>query len=135
VERAVIAEEDRVRRKRVGEIFGEGCFKSAADYQASTLIFQLGDSPDHYYQSFIWSNRAFQLGDKNSLQCIALSVESYLVSIGHKQLLGTQAINIKGNKGCYCFQPSEPSVPEKMVLKFGGMSKQKRVELYSSLIK
>ena len=55
-------EHDLIRRKRVGEIFGEGCFKTAKDYSAASLIFQHGDTPDHYYQA-LWANRAVELGD------------------------------------------------------------------------
>lgn len=46
---------DRIRRKRVGEIFGEGCFKESADYAAAALVFQHGDHPDHFFQVFLWS--------------------------------------------------------------------------------
>jgi hypothetical protein len=48
---------DLKRRMRVGEIFGEGCFKSAADYAAAAPVYQHGTTPDHFYQTFIWSQK------------------------------------------------------------------------------
>src|SRR5262245_18012013 len=46
---------DENRRKRVGEIFAEGCFQTAADYSAAALIYQHGNVPDHFFQAFLWS--------------------------------------------------------------------------------
>jgi hypothetical protein len=31
---------DVLRRKRVGEIFGEGCFSKAQDFAAAALVYQ-----------------------------------------------------------------------------------------------
>lgn len=133
VQLSQMAENDRVRRKRVGEIFGEGCLKSAADFNAAALIFQHGDSPEHYYQSFLWSLRALQLGDSLNRDGVAVAIDRYLVNIGHKQLFGTQAKAIPGQKGCYCIQQSEPSVPESMVSKYAALSKQARAKEYNKL--
>src|SRR5437016_5319783 len=36
---------DLERRKRVGEIMGEGCINTAKDYAAASLIYQHGDVP------------------------------------------------------------------------------------------
>lgn len=65
---------DRTRRMRVGEIFGEGCFKSGNDFAAAALVYQHGDRPEHYFQTFIWSKRAFELGDARSKRMMALAV-------------------------------------------------------------
>src|SRR4051794_13456568 len=58
-----MSKHDLSRRKRVAEIFAEGCFKIASDYSEAALVFQHGDNPDHFSQSFIWSKRAVELGD------------------------------------------------------------------------
>ena len=73
------------------EILGEGCFKSAEDYAAASLIYQHGDSPDHFFQAFIWALRAVQLGDFQQKSLVAMTVDRYLISSGKKQLFGTQA--------------------------------------------
>ena len=128
-----MAVNDRIRRKRVGEIYGEGCFKSAKDFDAAALIFQHGDSPEHFYQSFLWSLRSVQLGDKRNTDGVAVAIDRYLVNTGHKQLFGTQAKAIPGKKGCFCMQQSETSVPDKMILKYAAMSKEARAKEYEKL--
>ena len=132
-EQTSMAEEDRKRRQRVGEIFGEGCFKNIEDYQAAALIYQHGDTPDHFYQSFVWSNEAMRLGSKKDAQGVAVAIDRYLVTIGHKQLFGTQAL-IVGEKGdCLCFNQNEKTVPASMIKKYGGMSLEQRVAMYVKL--
>lgn len=111
-----ISKNDLERRKRVGEIFAEGCFKTAADYNAAGLIYQHGDAPDHFYQTYIWAKRALELGDVDAKDLMALSVDRYLVSIGHKQLFGSQSGVFKTEEGirCLCLRPVEPSFPEEL---------------------
>lgn len=101
-------ENDLIRRKRVGEILAEGCFHVAKDYMAASLIYQHGDVPDHYYQAFIWANRAVELGDEDAKHFVALTIDRYLVSIGKKQLFGSQAY-VDHIGGCFCLQPIEKS--------------------------
>ena len=91
LQRSIFLENDLARRKRVGEIFGEGCLKTPRDYLNAALIYQHGEVSDHYYQAFIWANRALSLGDDKASQFVALTIDRYLVSIGHKQLFGSQA--------------------------------------------
>lgn len=107
-----VALRDRIRRIRVGEIFGEGCFKMAADYAAASMIYQHGDVPDHYYQAFIWANRAVALGDEEQKKLVALTIDRYLVSIGKKQLFGSQFFASETSGWCYCLQPVELSFPD-----------------------
>lgn len=59
-----MAHRDVERRKRVGEIFGEGCFLKAEDFAAAALVYQHGDVPEHYLQAFMWAKRAVELGDE-----------------------------------------------------------------------
>lgn len=102
---------DLVRRKRVGEIFGEGCFKSATDYEAAFIVYQHGNTPDQYFQAFIWSKQALALGSSHIKGEIAMALDRYLVSIEHKQLFGTQASQPTLG-GCWCVQPIEDSFPQ-----------------------
>lgn len=111
-----IDKNDLERRKRVGEIFAEGCFKTAADYHAAGLIYQHGDAPDQFYQTYIWAKRALELGDINGKSLMAVSIDRYLVSMGHKQLFGTQQGVFKTEEGvkCLCMEPVEASFPEEL---------------------
>ena len=114
-------QEDKTRRKRVGEIFGEGCFKTAQDYASAALIYQHGDVPDHYYQAFIWANQAVRLGDVTQKHLAALAIDRYLVSIGKKQLFGSQAsYGLAVPNKCYCIEPVENTFPDAIRLDYLG---------------
>lgn len=108
-----IAKNDLLRRKRVGEIFGEGCFKIPRDYLSAALIYQHGAVPDHYKQAFIWAKNALDLGEPNAKSLMAVAIDRYLVSVGKKQLYGTQvSILFNSSARCYCLQPVELSFPD-----------------------
>lgn len=102
---------DLKRRKRVGEILGEGCFKSAEDYSAAALIYQHGNSPDHFFQAFIWAQRAVTLGDSSAKELVTLTIDRYLVKTGYKQIFGTQ-LEKSENRTCLCMDPVEESFPD-----------------------
>lgn len=103
---------DEARRKRIGEIFGEGCFKTAEDYAAAALVYQHGNVPDHFFQTFLWAKRAVELGDSSQKRLMAMGIDRYLLNIGHKQLFATQASKPAMND-CWCLVELEKSFPEK----------------------
>lgn len=118
-----VANRDLLRRKRVGEIFGEGCFSKAKDFAAAALVYQHGDSPDHFFQAFIWAKRAVDLGDKSQKRLMALAIDRYLVNIGHKQLFASQASKPDMSpETCWCLQKIEPSFSDKQRKKISGKS-------------
>lgn len=102
---------DLSRRKRVGEIFGEGCFKTASDYMSGAIIYQHGNIPEHNYQAFIWARKAVELGDNAGKHFSALAIDRYLVATGRKQLFGSQFL-MKGLTACPCMEPVEMSFPD-----------------------
>lgn len=106
-----IKENDLNRRKRVGEIFGEGCITTDKDYLAAFLIYQHGDIPDHYFQAFIFAHRAAELQQKTGSPSAAAAIDRYLISIGHKQLYGTQYFS-DSLAGCLCMESIEESFPD-----------------------
>jgi hypothetical protein len=112
-----VAKRDLTRRKRVGEIFGEGCFVSSKDFAAAALVFQHGDTPEHFYQTFIWAKRAVDLGDSSQKTLMALGVDRYLVNIGQKQLFGSQAYQPQGQI-CYCLNTVEKTFPESLRVQY-----------------
>jgi hypothetical protein len=52
---AKVAKRDLKRRKQIAELFAEGCFKTAQDYMNAALVYQHGEVPDHFYQTYIWA--------------------------------------------------------------------------------
>lgn len=125
---------DLIRRKRVGEIMAEGCLKTASDYVAASLIYQHGDVPDHYYLAFMWANRAIALGDVKQKGLAAATIDRYLISIGKKQIFGTQfyADNIIQD-GCFCLQPVERSFPDSLRMKYIGKKLSNQYNYVSEL--
>ena len=118
-----VVQRDVARRKRVGEIFGEGCFSKAEDYAAAALVYQHGDIPDHFLQAFMWAKRAVELGDDGQRRLMAIAIDRYLVNIGHKQLFASQASKPEMKPGtCWCHQPIEPSFPDDLRKEIGGQS-------------
>jgi hypothetical protein len=108
-----VAKRDVERRKRVGEIFGEGCFSKAEDFAAAALVYQHGNVPEHFFQTFIWAKRAVELGDLRQRRMMAMGIDRYLVNIGHKQLFGSQATKPDfKSESCWCLQQVEKSFPD-----------------------
>lgn len=122
-----VAPADEVRAKRVAEIFAEGCFKSAKDYAAAALVFQHGVVPDHYYQAYLWSKRALELGDEHQKSMIANTIDRYLINLGYKQIFGAQSFWNRAPNSCHCLQPTETKFSEKLRVKFSGLSLKDRI--------
>ena len=115
-----MGENDLKRRMRVGEIFGEGCLKSADDYASAFIVFQHGNTSGQYFQAFVWSKEALLMGSAQvSKVDVAMAIDRYLVSTGHKELFGTQASRPHLN-GCWCIQPIEDSFPETIRSEYRG---------------
>lgn len=109
---AKIFPRDVQRRKRVGEIFGEGCFHQASDFASAATVFQHGDIPEHFLMTFLWSKKAFELsGDPQHKWWTAAGIDRYLVKSGLKQLFATQASRPEG-ESCYCLEQVEESFPQ-----------------------
>ena len=125
---------DEARRKRIGEIFGEGCFKTAEDYAAAALVYQHGNIPDHFFQTYIWAKRAVELGDPSQKRLMAMGIDRYLVNIGHKQLFATQASKPSMND-CWCLEEVEKSFPEKKRVELAQKSLAEMLQWVDSLNK
>lgn len=112
---------DEARRKRVGEIFGEGCFKTAEDYAAAALVYQHGNVPDHFFMTYLWAKRAVELGDSSQKRLMAMGIDRYLVNIGHKQLFATQTSK-PALANCWCLDDVEKTFPDKTRVKLAQRS-------------
>lgn len=116
-----VAVKDLKRRKRIGEIFGEGCITTPEDYFAAALIYQHGVNSDHYLQAYLWSKRAGEMGHPGGYQLSAAAIDRYLVSKGKKQLFGTQYYKNQDSK-CFCIQPVEPAFTDRLRKKYSDRS-------------
>lgn len=127
-----MSKNDLKRRKRVGEIFAEGCINTAADYKAAAMIYQHGTYPDHFYQTFIWSKRGVDLGDQKQNSMVGLGLDRYLVNSKHKQLFASQARKMNGSE-CWCLQPIEESFPDVIRLQYTGKTKADKIDWLKSM--
>jgi hypothetical protein len=121
-----VAPADEARAKRVAEIFAEGCFHSAKDYAAAALVFQHGVVPDHYYQTYLWTKKAIELGDETQKQLMVDAIDRYLISLGYKQLFGAQSYRDRP-PGCHCLAPVESKFADKKRIEICGSSLDKRI--------
>ena len=102
-------------RIRVGEIFAEGCLKTAEDYYDAAMIFQHGNAPDHFLQAHIWAARAAQLGKEEGKWLGAASLDRYLMNTGYKQLFATQAqTETNDPSSCWCLWPVDNSATDRI---------------------
>ncbi len=129
-----IARRDEARCKRVGEIFGEGRFSKPEDYAAAALVYQHGDTPDHFFQTYIWSKRGVDLGDSNQKRMMALGIDRYLVNIGQKQLFGSQATKPDFKpETCWCLEQVEASFPDELRKEYVGKSYAETIDRLKEL--
>ena len=124
--------QDTIRRKRVAEIFAEGCFSKAQDYAAAALVFQHGVTPDHFMQTFVWAKKAVELGDPSQKRLMAMSVDRYLVNTKRKQLFGSQAMKPDGSN-CWCLYPIENTFTDSMRKQYMNKSLADQVSWLQSL--
>ena len=125
---------DLQRRKRVAEIFAEGCFAKAEDFSAAAMVYQHGIVPEHFFQAFVWAKRAVELGDKSQKRRMQMAIDRYLVSTGHKQLFGSQAHKADYDpKTCYCLHQIEPTFTDNERTKDGGRSLERQYDWLKKL--
>jgi hypothetical protein len=127
-----ISERDDQRRKRVGEIFAEGCLRVAADYNSAALIFQHGSAPEHFFQTYIWASRAVALGDPSARWLVSRGIDRYLMNTGSKQLYATQGFS-EGERGCSCLWPVEESATDEDRKKIGADTMAERLKWIDGL--
>jgi hypothetical protein len=107
---SLVSPRDLHRRIQVADLFATGCLSTAADYANAAMIYQHGNTTDHYYQAFLWAHEAVKLGDNNSRWLTAAGIDRYLVKTGHQQLFGTQFSQDAAKH--WCIQPVAAEFPE-----------------------
>jgi hypothetical protein len=85
---------------------------SALDFHDAAFIFQHGDTPDDYLLAHILAMEAVVKGDTSSKWIAAATLDRYLMTIGQKQVFGTQ---YPDNTYLYYLQHSnDPDLGEKI---------------------
>lgn len=87
-------ESDLLNRKEVANLFAEGCFTTGRDYHNAALVFQHGEVPEHYYQTYVWTHRAVQLGDAEARWLIPRAIDRWALNSGCKQLFATNLVTV-----------------------------------------
>lgn len=128
-----VSPRDEARRKRVGEIFGEGCFKDAKDFAAAAIVFQHGVVPEHYFQTFLWAKKAVELGDDSQRWLMAAGLDRYLTKSGNKQLFATQASKVNITDECWCLEEVESTFPEKLRVAYAKKTLKQAMDWVDSL--
>lgn len=129
-----VAQNDLQRRKRVGEIFGEGCIKTADDYYHAAMVFQHGMIPDHFFQAYIWASRAAELGNKEAKWLSGASLDRYLMNLGYKQIYATQAKTLNNDSAtCWCLWPVDDNATEDLRKAFGMKTVQEQMRWLETL--
>lgn len=123
---------DTERRMRVGQIFGEGCFSKAEDFAAAALVFQHGNRPEHFFQTFLWAKRAVELGDLTQKKIMAWGLDRYLVNIGHKQLFASQ-FRRPTLESCWQLQQVEMDFPDELRKEYTGTTLHDSLERLKKL--
>ncbi len=85
-----MAERDRARRQRVGEILASGGDLDGADYFHAALIYHHGDTLEELERARELGLRAAELGDRRGRAIAAYALDRRLVRQGRPQKYGTQ---------------------------------------------
>lgn len=115
--------DDVPRRVEVAEIYAKGCLQKPADFHRAALIFQHGNSPEHYYQAWFFAARALELGETKAKWIIPRAIDRYLMTTGHKQLFGTNTVTPfflgeDGGASYFCLWPVEEALSDEMRAEF-----------------
>ena len=91
-----IATHDEEHRTRTKALLAAGELHSANDYYHAAFIFQHGQHPDDYLLAHSLAVVAAARGRADAAWIAAASLDRYLMSIGQKQIYGTQYMTPKG---------------------------------------
>jgi len=129
---------DTKRRVRVAEIAAEACLKDKNDYFTAAVVFQHGSLPEHYMQAIIYANKAMELGHPVVKPLRLAAIDRYLMSLGHKQIFGSQVTapaaykEFENEKDTIpCLWPIEDSIDLVKDYNFG--SQEYRIELRETI--
>ena len=117
---AKIAQADKHRRARIRELLAQGMLRNGGDYRAAAFIFQHGSSTDDYLLAHALAMTAVALGDRKALWIANAALDRYLMTIGQKQIFGTQFVQQNGPDQPFSQEPYDRElVPDDLRKRLG----------------
>ena len=98
IDLAFLGPRDKLRLKRVKEIYTQNLLKTANDYDCAATILQHGEVPEDFLLAHEFWIVAVSKGknDRDTLSLVAASEDRFLTKIGRPQRFGTQ-LHSEGN--------------------------------------
>ena len=111
---------DLENRTQVSILFAEGCFTTGRDYHNAALVYQHGEVPDHYFQTYVWASRAVKLGDMEAQWLIPRAIDRWAINSGYKQLFATNLVTesyfapvTEDSQKTWCVWPNVASITDR----------------------
>ena len=101
-----VRQRDVVRRQRVEELVGSETLHDPEDYFYAAMVFQHGETLEHYWQAHALAKRGAELGHHASRCLAAVAYDRWLLHQGKPQKYGTQYISKEGRWVLYEVDPS-----------------------------
>jgi hypothetical protein len=105
-QREHLGERDRIRRQRVEELIANEPLQVAEDYFHAAMIFQHGETLEHYWQAHVLAKKGAELGHRISRWLTAAAYDRWLMNQGKPQAYGTQYISREGKWVLYKVDPA-----------------------------
>jgi len=95
---AVVGNRDKVRLKRVKELYIQNLLQTANDYDCAATVLQHGDAPEDFLLAHEFWVIAISKGknDQDTLSLAAASEDRFLMNIGRPQRFGMQLRSERG---------------------------------------
>jgi hypothetical protein len=93
---AVVAPRDRARLARMAELLEAGAVHTGQDFHYAAVLYEHGTRPSDYLTAHVLAMAALERGRTEAQQLAAASLDRYLLSIGQRQVLGTQFARVDG---------------------------------------
>jgi hypothetical protein len=104
--RSQMRQRDRIRRQRVEELIASEALQVAEDYFHAAIIFQHGETLEHYWQAHELAKKGAELGHRASRWLTAAAYDRWLMRQGKPQAYGTQYILKEGKWVLYEVDPA-----------------------------
>jgi hypothetical protein len=101
-----IGQRDRVRLQRVEELIASEALQVAEDYFHAAMIFQHGETLEHYWQAHELARKGAELGHRSSRWLSAAAYDRWLMRQGKPQAYGTQYTSREGRWVLYEVDPA-----------------------------
>ena len=102
---------DRLRIYLVQDILAEEKNLEAQDYHRAALIFQHGETAEHFRKAHNLAVKAVELGDNSARWLAAASLDRSLLTVGKSQKYGTQ-FKLNKDHQWELVKPIDPSVTD-----------------------